>query len=212
MHTLLFRLAGPMQSWGTYSRFSVRDSGLEPSKSGVIGLICAALGRPRQEPVEDLATLRMGVRVDQEGRLYRDYHIAQKVLKAGGGIKPTEPSARYFLADANFLVGLESGDLSRLETIQSGLRNPVWNLFLGRKSFVPSQTIWLEDGLLENTRLDEALQTYQPVTGWRRLIIEAKDGETIRMDQPISYAERTFQPRRVKVYHLSFSPDQTEAA
>ena len=40
MSTLLLRLAGPMQSWGVQSRFSVRDTGLEPSKSGVIGLLC----------------------------------------------------------------------------------------------------------------------------------------------------------------------------
>ena len=47
MSVLLLRLAGPMQAWGTQSRFTVRDTGLEPSKSGVIGLLCAAL---RSEP------------------------------------------------------------------------------------------------------------------------------------------------------------------
>ena len=45
--TLLLRLAGPMQSWGLESRFDQRDTGREPSKSGVLGLICAALGKPR---------------------------------------------------------------------------------------------------------------------------------------------------------------------
>ena len=60
MPTLLLRLVGPMQSWGTTSRFDERDTQLEPSKSGVLGLICAALGRDRSEPVEDLAALRMG--------------------------------------------------------------------------------------------------------------------------------------------------------
>ena len=55
MPTLLMRLAGPMQSWGTGSRFDERDTQLEPSKSGVVGLLCAALGRDRAEPVDDLA-------------------------------------------------------------------------------------------------------------------------------------------------------------
>ena len=64
MNVLLLRLVGPMQSWGVQSRFSVRDTGLEPSKSGVIGLICAALGRARSEPVADLAAFKMGVRVE----------------------------------------------------------------------------------------------------------------------------------------------------
>jgi CRISPR system Cascade subunit CasD len=53
MATLLFRLCAPIQSWGTQSRFLARDTGLEPSKSGVIGLICAALGKPREERVGD---------------------------------------------------------------------------------------------------------------------------------------------------------------
>ena len=84
VHTLLFRLAGPMQSWGVQSRFTVRDTGLEPSKSGVIGLVCAALGRARNQPVDDLAALRMGVRVDREGKLAKDYHTALDVIKAKG--------------------------------------------------------------------------------------------------------------------------------
>ena len=58
MTTLLLRLQGPMQSWGTTSRFDERDTQLEPSKSGVLGLICAALGRDRKEDIQDLADLR----------------------------------------------------------------------------------------------------------------------------------------------------------
>ena len=48
-YTLLLRLKAPMQSWGVSSRFSIRDTGKEPSKSGVIGLFCAALGISRDE-------------------------------------------------------------------------------------------------------------------------------------------------------------------
>ena len=47
MPTLLLGLAGPLQSWGTTSRFDRRETDLEPSKSGVLGLVCAALGRDR---------------------------------------------------------------------------------------------------------------------------------------------------------------------
>ena len=82
MSVLLMRLAGPMQSWGTRSRFSNRDTGLEPSRSGVIGLLCAALGRPREAPLDDFLPLKMAVRVDREGRLMRDYHTAQNVRRA----------------------------------------------------------------------------------------------------------------------------------
>ena len=110
MPTLLLRLAGPMQSWGTTSRFDERDSQLEPSKSGVLGLVCAALGRYRAEPLDDLARMKMGVRVDREGLLMRDYQtIKPPYRRANGGQEKKDPivSPRYYLADATFLVGLE---------------------------------------------------------------------------------------------------------
>src|SRR4030043_150082 len=103
MAVLLIRLCGPMQSWGTQSRFSNRDTELEPSKSGVIGLLCAALGKPRDEreaqippSINELSALKMGVRVDREGAVKCDYHTALnvKVAKAGGGVKSCEPSYR----------------------------------------------------------------------------------------------------------------------
>src|ERR1700680_4262880 len=109
MSVLLMRLPGPMQSWGTRSRFSNRDTGLEPSRSGVIGLLCAALGRPRSAPLDDLspARLRMAGRGDREGPTARDYHTAQDISKGEGKGAPTVVSERYYLADADFLVGLE---------------------------------------------------------------------------------------------------------
>ena len=67
MTTLLMRMRAPMMSWGDHSRFTIRDTRREPTKSAVIGLLCAALGRPRLEPVDDLAALKMGVRIDREG-------------------------------------------------------------------------------------------------------------------------------------------------
>ena len=41
---LLLSLSGPLQSWGDSSRFTVRNTGREPSKSGVLGLAASALG------------------------------------------------------------------------------------------------------------------------------------------------------------------------
>src|SRR3954465_14934231 len=116
MSVLLMRLTGPMQSWGTRSRFTHRDTGLEPSRSGVIGLLCAALGRPRAEPLDDFRPLAMAVRGDREGRLMRDYHPAQGVRRADPtkGTQDTVISERFYLADADFLVGL-AGARAHLE-------------------------------------------------------------------------------------------------
>ena len=220
-HTLLVRMAGPLQSWGTQSRFTVRDTGLEPSKSGVIGLLCAALGMGRDEPLDELASLRMGVRVDAPGVMKVDYQTA------GGGILPggraygvrlsndrpgrTELSNRYYLSDADFLVGLEHSDIILLRHLHNALKQPKWQLYLGRKAFVPGVPVHIGDGLLEGESLEDALTGYAwprpdldiPRPSHRpaelRLCIERTDGEDIRMDQPYgaSFQTRQFQARRV---------------
>ncbi len=207
MNTLLIRLSAPMQSWGTQSRFTMRDTGLEPSKSGVLGLLCAALGIDREDDdgLRPLASLRMGVRVDKEGLLQVDYHTAQNVLMANGKTKDTELSNRYYLANAVFLVGLEGEDPDLLERIQSALQKPVWALFLGRKAFVPSEPVHLLDGLRTDETLEDALQKYpclrEPSSEKLRLVIEANNGSIVRSDQPISFARATrkFAPRRVRM-------------
>lgn len=216
MATLLLCLAGPMQSWGIQSQFGVRDTGLEPSKSGVIGLLCAALGRPRSAPLDDLCSLRMGIRVDREGVLSADYHTAQHVLKASGGIKETEVSRRYYLADAAFLAGLE-GEETLLESLAAALRAPVWTLWLGRKAFPPSKPIWLPDGLRKEG-LEVALQEYPLIVELRkreeqpvplRLVLDDPDGIETRQDVPISFDKRTFSSRRVTT---RFIPAPKEAS
>ena len=217
MNVLLMRLCGPMQSWGVHSRFTVRDTGLEPSKSAVLGLLCAALGRPRDADIGDLSGLRLGVRVDQEGTVACDYHTAQEILKAGGGIKDTEVSRRYYLSDACFLAGLEGDDMDLLAHLHAALRDPVWPLYLGRKAFVPGEPIWLADGLRPGEELETALRSY-PYLGssarkrpaQARLVIEDPEGAEVRPDQPLSFAERRFAPRRVRTVLIPTPPDQEE--
>jgi CRISPR system Cascade subunit CasD len=212
MNTLLMRMVAPMQSWGTESRFSVRDSGLEPSKSGVIGLVCAALGRGRKAPLDDLNSLRMGVRVDREGTLRCDYQIAQDVMLADGrGLKQSITSNRYYLSDAAFLVGLEGSDFELLGTIQYALQHPAWLIFLGRKAFVPAAPVRLQNGLHAGEQLEIALQQEGWIYPWPeiqsprevRVVIDDPTGSQARADVPISFFDRTFTSRRIKTYYMS---------
>jgi CRISPR system Cascade subunit CasD len=215
--TLLLRLAGPMQSWGVQSRFTVRDTAREPTKSGVIGLVCAALGRAREKPVDDLAALRMGVRVDLEGMLARDYHTAGVgtwagrpygvVTVDGKGLRPVQ-SNRYYLADADFLVGLW-GPLPLLEEIAAALQRPRWPLYLGRKAFVPGVPVWIPDGLKPATGLEDALKaepwpgpelarrSWNPTPPALRAVLEEPDAyraDSAQLDQPVgaAFATRRF--------------------
>lgn len=215
MPTLLLRLSGPMQSWGTTSRFDERDTGLEPSKSGVIGLLCAALGRDRAEPLDDLVGLRMGVRVDRAGIPRREFQTATGVMLATGKVDMgrTVVSPRYYLSDADFLVGFEGQDRELLCRLDEALARPVWPLFLGRKAFVPGEPVRLPGGGVRDASLLEALKSHPfrqsgRAAGERvelRFVLEDFEEGSVRMDQPAGpFAERRFGPRRIRseVHHV----------
>lgn len=230
MPTLLLRLMGPMQSWGTTSRFDQRDTGKEPSKSGVIGLIAAAMGIDRENwiDLEPLTRLSMGIRHDRPGVPKRDYQTAgcataDTIIKADG--KPSKdgvPSQRDYLADAAFLVGLECEDRFLLERIHAALQNPVWTLALGRKSYVPSEPIWIENGLLD-APLHEALAQWPWISStqnWEKppeqllASFESDDGSgVLKMDQPLSsFAERRFGARFVRTELIGFPQEVAHVA
>lgn len=209
MSTLLIRLVAPMQSWGTQSHFTMRDTGLEPSKSGLIGLICAALGRPRSAPLNDLTKLKMGIRIDRPGIMQKDFQVVQDVLKADGKGKKNLTSNRYYLANAAFLAGLE-GDLGLLEEIQHALQKPAWPLYLGRKAFIPAEPVWLSDGLRPDQDLTTALQDCGWLVRWPQdktpqyvlLVLDDPCGDQQRNDVPLSFAERNFASRRVSTRRI----------
>ncbi|MDE6776663.1 MAG: type I-E CRISPR-associated protein Cas5/CasD, partial [Oscillospiraceae bacterium] len=79
MATLLLRLSAPLQSWGAESKFEVRRTMNFPTKSGVLGLVAAALGYSREDSdsLKKLNTLKFGIRIDHEGELLRDFHMAK---------------------------------------------------------------------------------------------------------------------------------------
>ena len=214
MPTLLLRLCGPLQAWGVQSHFQTRDTGTEPSKSGVVGLLAAALGRDWSADITDIARLRLGVRVDQEGTLTPDLHTIADVRRANGDLKPRDITTRWYLADARFLVGL-SGELELLQTLHAALADPVWPLYLGRKACVPGEPPWLEDGLLD-ADLETALAEY-PWLGYHagadlRLVLEQAHGEgELVFDQPTdNFARRGRGSRTVKTLFLPRPADREE--
>ncbi len=211
MSTLLLRLVGPMQSWGTTSRFHQRETGKEPSKSGVIGLLAAALGIDRENwaHLEPLTRLSLGVRHDRPGVLKRDYQTAQHIISADRkNVHETAVTTRDYLADAAFLVGLEGEDRFLLERTHAALRDPFWPLALGRKSYVPSESIWIEGGL-QDAPLRDVLARWPWIASPRKweappdkllVSFESMDGSgVLRMDHPLSsFAERRFGSRFVR--------------
>ncbi len=194
MTVLLLRLAGPLQAWGDSSRFTRRDTRMIPTKSGVLGLLAAAEGRRRIDPIEDLAGLRFGVRVEQPGQLQRDFQVA--VNTDTGQSMPL--SYRYYLADAVFLAGVE-GDRTLLEALAAAVEDPRFPLYLGRRSCPTSGQVLVDvvEGNLEtalSTQVWLASRWYrrrQPQIVDLELYVDAQpsdpDPQETRRDVPISY-------------------------
>jgi len=224
MAVLLLRLTGPMQSWGLVSRFSHRDTAREPSKSGVIGLLCAALGTPREDDntVASLAALPMGVRVHREGTPGMDFQTVgggtiagapYGVARAHGGASGTLLSYRDYLSDADFLVGMQTDDVRLLERLDAALRCPRWPLYLGRRSYVPAvaPAMGIVEGALEEALRSAAAPARRrpgdaALPGLIRLVLEAPPGQgEPRYDVPISFhpQRRAFRLRHVTTDFIS---------
>ena len=181
---LLLRLEGPLQSWGTRARWDVRDTSLEPTKSGIVGMLGCALGYPMGDPrlASELDRgLIFGVRTENPGVMLTDFQTITAYLpNASGGYKfsggtaaklaplqsgSAEPatiiSPRAYLADAEFLVALQATNpgTDLITRCAEALQNPVWPIFLGRKACVPTRPVF-EAITTEYADVSAALRKY----------------------------------------------------
>jgi len=183
-NTLFLRFEGPLQAWGNQeSKFVVRRTAEGPTKSGVIGLLCAALGVTRAEAQEcrlpQLAELRMGVRVDAPGYRWWDYHTVgagmdMRIAEAEGKTKPGAMlTRREYLCDATFLVVLQ-GNPALIEELRQVIEKPRWTLYLGRKCCPPSRRV-LEEAPAAHPDLISALVSVP----WQRRFESDNPPETL---------------------------------
>lgn len=229
--TLALRLAGPLQSWGMEGQFLFRDTHTQPTKSGVVGMIAACLGRPRGADIGDLVGLRMAVRTDQPGTPMRDYHTISRTdgttLPTASGKKKTDKTAetwRWYLTDAVFVVTL-TGDRGLVERISGAVDHPVYAPVLGRRSCAPTGRMNLgvhdddPEALLAEWpwQAGAARLARTPQTPALDVTVDDPSGVDMVPDVPASYAplQRGFGNRRTRHFtvtppHPSLSAD-TEA-
>lgn len=198
MKSVLLRLEGPLQAWGTQSKLGVRTTDREPSKSGVLGLVGAALGMAREDRamLATLSSLTLAVRVDRAGLLLRDYHTAGGGRFRGQehlvfGVKECIRSDRYYLQDASFVAAL-SGEDALIDRIARAVRSPHWPLFLGRRACPPSQPLFL--GVVSagaSFAVRSAPLTDRTDGGSLRVVVEVppEEGGEPRYDVPLSFEE-----------------------
>jgi CRISPR system Cascade subunit CasD len=202
---LVLQLAGPLQAWGASARFARRGTENAPTKSGVIGLLAAALGldRDADQQLAELAGLRFGVRVDQPGTRIRDFQTAHHFDTD----EAMPLSERFYLADAAFVAAVE-GDPALINRLAAALRAPAYLPYLGRRSCPPARP--LTPDVHHGAGLDQALaeEPWRAATWYQKkqrhrehidlaLLLEARTadgapdplGDTLR-DQPLSFDPR----------------------
>ncbi len=148
---LIFTLYGPLAAWGDIAVGEYRPSFTHPSKSAIVGLLAAALGirRDEEKRQQTLASaFTFAVRVDSMGVLLRDYHTTQVPPDRKGlvyytrrgelasGSLNTILSSRDYRCDAVYTVAITVAEDSpfSIQQLADKLRNPVFTLYLGRKS------------------------------------------------------------------------------
>jgi CRISPR system Cascade subunit CasD len=161
-HFLLFQLYGPLVAWGDIAVGERRPARPHPSRSGVLGLVAAALGVERTDSA-GLRALHEGYglacRVDSAGALLVDYHTAQVApspavkgsrlgrflsrkdeLAIGPDAVKTILSQRDYYQDVLSVACLWAlpGAPHPLERLASALREPVFTPYLGRRSCPPA--------------------------------------------------------------------------
>lgn len=145
-----------MQSWGHASRFDRRTTGLHPTRSGVFGLIFAAMGIDKydsneQKHINSFNDLRFTCvslgKSDRRGndlpmRRLEDYQTVTGIRRASGKVadEATVQTYRHYLLDARFGV-LIQGQAPLLEEISYALRDPKWGIWFGRKSCLPASPV-----------------------------------------------------------------------
>lgn len=202
-----------MQSWGLRARWGERDSSDEPTKSGIVGLIGCALGYCRDDPrivTEIESQIRIGVRVESPGTPLKDYHTITNGV-TGKDNASTILTNRTYLQDASFLVAI-AGPEGLLKKVYEALTDPVWPIFLGRKSCPPTRPV-VEEISYQYNSIDDSLEKYpwkattiemrgKNVPAQLRCVSEDPEGDSILGDRRIISPIRMYGTRKVKQYYV----------
>jgi len=148
---LVFRLYGPMASWGQAAVGGDRATGLHPTRSAILGLLGAALGIKRDDETGLLAlqnSVLVAVKQSTPTSLLRDYHTTQVPSHNKKFVHLTRKSelqedklntilsSRDYRCDGVWVVAIYLNDKASITLLEleTALKKPVYTLSLGRKS------------------------------------------------------------------------------
>lgn len=204
MPALIIPVYGPLQYWPISASYRQKATHIMPTKSGMIGILGAALGRERDESLSDLAAMPMHIRIDQPGSTLHDFQTAENPSRANlfsdGAFIITH---REYLENAAFTVCFEA-KTNVLEEIHQALAKPVYPPYFGRRCCIPSLPLHHPKGLSQKSAA-EALKEWPDFSESgpkKQAYFEDKNGAYVIRDQPNqrqSWHDRFIQPNQIEV-------------
>lgn len=180
MDYLVFRLYGPLASWGQAAVGGDRPTGIYPGRSAIIGLLAAALGIRRSEEERQTqlnSSVKIAVKQLVPSSLLRDYHTTQ-VPSTRRNVRHltrrselaedrlnTILSSRDYRCDGLWVVAISitAESAYTLNELKQALLKPKFTLYLGRKSC--PLALPLSPEIKPGVSLKEALDTeFSPLT------------------------------------------------
>jgi len=218
---LVFTLAASFGAMGDVAGHERRGSWSWPGRSAILGLLAAAQGIRRDGDFSALDALSVSVAVFEDGEPLRDYHTVQTVPSAAVRRPQSRPAAlRAVGQGANTTITLRdyrTGVLygvaasgTGLEAVRDALEQPVFALYLGRKSCTLSapmapQIVTASDPAAALAHLH--LPPWHAGAVARRLYgVPTAARSEIRHDQPLDRGKWHFTAREVGVQTVEIAP------
>jgi CRISPR system Cascade subunit CasD len=227
---LVFTLSASIGAMGDLAGHERRGSFLWPGRSAIVGLLGAALGLRRGSDFSAIDALELAVapfsatgsqRDAQQG--FRDYHTVETIpsgkakrpnsrpeaLRRAGRETNTAITLRDYRTNLLFGVALWGAPLDH---IRAALMEPVFSLYLGRKSCPLSAPVAAR---IVNECSPEAALAHVQLPQWRagavatQLITDAQDTDRhveIRHDQAMDRDHWHFRPRRIAFRSVDIQP------
>lgn len=146
MATITLTLSAPIAAYGTTPRLQHRLTDDRPGRNTVIGLLRCALGLHRDEPSPDLDLLDIQVESASHANRFRDFHTIRGAVTYEGKPGRNAITTRHYLAESYTTVVIE-GPEDVVGIVEASLREPYWQLYLGRRCCVPDRPVLTHDRL-----------------------------------------------------------------
>lgn len=215
--TLILKTEG-MSAYGLQTFDVHRKVNHFPTRSGIVGLLGAAIGitRDRHKELVVLSQqIKVAVQVNDCGEKMVDYHTVQDFRSPHGKIQKnqTKPTYREYWCDSEHTFAI-TGAHDVIDRLAGGVKSPSFTLFQGRKCCPLTRPLF-EDIIAEDnpanalTCREKSGQIFSDVSGDHQIaMLQVRDLTTA---SPRKYAMRTVYVCAKAVAHVAEQGGSSES-